>query len=377
MLHNLWCASLDCHNLAQVILHLRPRIDLDRCIVRQIVSFLKLPELNILACIETSAQVRYAFGNPSCQPFDFDRHQFPEEGWLITCDFNFQLLVFNWGSTSDVGYTVRVVSRRQQQDITRVIDPSVAISHDGMELAVPVFVSGHGCIAIYDVIDNANSLLGDRREIFWPESLFYCFFDTGMQMAFSPTGATLVLAGCGQVFFLDVIDEMFSGWSCRYDDFDIRVLQYSPDGRFVVAAGSDVTEYGDGFLYMFNEHGHNLWNLDSESIGEGLPGIHTLAFSSCSTKVACCALQREQVYKVYIVDVDSGHAYPLTMTHSVDAIVFDPSGQRLIMYSIIDSRSVLCIIDSRSGAKFHEVTFSDPNLRIAAMSWPVERNADD
>ena len=41
--------------------------------------------------------------------------------------------------------TVKVMSIDQQQDITDVIEPSVAFSRDGMELAVPVFVSGNRC----------------------------------------------------------------------------------------------------------------------------------------------------------------------------------------------------------------------------------------
>ena len=63
-------------------------------------------------------------------------------------------------------YTVKVVSIDQQQDITDVIEPSVAFSYDGLEFAVHVFMSGDGCIAIYDVLDDANSLLRNRRDIF-------------------------------------------------------------------------------------------------------------------------------------------------------------------------------------------------------------------
>jgi hypothetical protein len=55
------------------------------------------------------------------------------------------------------------------------------------------------------------------------------------------------------------------------------------------------------------------------------------------------------------------------MTHSVDAVVFLPSGQRLLAAH----RSSICIIDSMSGAKLHEAAFFDTSLKILAMSWPV------
>ena len=45
MAHNLWCTSLECHNLAQVILHLRHRIHLGSDAVKHIASFLKLRQV--------------------------------------------------------------------------------------------------------------------------------------------------------------------------------------------------------------------------------------------------------------------------------------------------------------------------------------------
>ena len=45
MVHNLWCTSLECHNLAQVILHLRHRIHLGSDAVKHIASFLKLRQV--------------------------------------------------------------------------------------------------------------------------------------------------------------------------------------------------------------------------------------------------------------------------------------------------------------------------------------------
>ena len=142
----------------------------------------------------------------------------------------------------------------------------------------------------------------------------------------------------------------------------------------MVAAGNDLnSDYNtrfDGFIYMFSDDGDDLWNLASEGSGERLPGVDTLAFSSCSRKLACASCDTEQVY---IVDVASGHAYRLTMAHCVVAIAFDPSGQRLITVH----RASICIIDSMSGAKLHETPFSDSSLTIEALSWPKECNEDD
>ena len=106
------------------------------------------------------------------------------------------------------------------------------------------------------------------------------------------------------------------------------------------------------------------------SIGERLPGIDTLAFSSCSTKVAGIGFHESGRAKVYIVDVDSGHAYGLIMAQSVEAVVFYPCGQRLIAVC----ESSLCIIDSMSCEKLHEVLFTDTGLTIEALSWPEDCN---
>ena len=373
MVHNLWCTSLECHNLAQVILHLRHRIHLGSDAVKNIVSFLKLPELNIVAGTETSAYIRFAFWNSLCRPFDFLPDEFPvgvDEGWLIACDFNFQFLAFNWSLSRDHHYTVKVLSMDQQQDITDVIEPSAAFTYDGMEFAVPVFVSGNGCIVLYDVSDDANSLLNNRREISFPKQFCYDFICEHMPMTFSPSGETLALAGSGKVFFIDVIGGTFGGWTQSYHDFDILALQYSPDGHFVVAAGNDLnSDYDirfDGFIYIFNEHGRSLLRLSSSGAGERLPGINNLAFSTCSTKVACVA---SYMAEVYIVDVNSGHAHLLTMADSVDAVVFDPSGQQLV----VAHGSSICIIDTMSGTKLHETPFFDSSLKIEAMSWPEDK----
>ena len=377
MVHKLWITSSDCHNLAQLISHLRPRINLESCIVSHIESFLKLPELNIVACTETSTHFRYSFWNSSSPSFDFCRDEFPvgrNEGWLVGCDFNFQILAFNWASGEH--YTVKVVSVHQQQDIADVIAPSVAFSHDGMKLAVPVFVSSDACIAIYDVIDSADGLLGPRREIFWPEPVSILLMGSSLQMAFSPNDESLVLSGLGRVGFIDAIDGTFTGWSRDYAEFDIVAIQYSPNGSFVVAVGNDLdsSDYKsnrwDGLIHMFNADSNHLWRLASEGTGEGLAGIDTLAFSSCSTKMACVAGGKAWLY---IVDVDSAHAHRLTMTDSAKEVVFDTTGQRLITLH----RSSMCIIDITSGTKFHEVLFSDSGLEILVISQLQDSNKEN
>jgi hypothetical protein len=318
-----------------------------------------------------------------CPPLDFSRDQLPElpmlfRDWLITCDFNSQCLAFNWGFSSDRNYTVKVVNIHQQQDITEVYAPSVAFSHNGAELAVPVTVSGLRCIAIYRLHTSCHCvgpLLQDRREIFWPEHVRHPeYLGTAMPyMAFSPTHETLALASSRQVFFIDVIGKTFANCSLEYDNFDALALQYSPDGRFVVAAGNDLISDDDtrfdGFIYLFNENGNNLWSLDSGLSGERLPVFDTVEFSACSTRVACVA---QATTDVYIVDVDSGHAHRLTLRMATLGIVFDPSGQRLVTVH----HSSICIIDSMSGAKLHETAFFDSSLKIQAMSWPEECNEE-
>lgn len=378
MVHKLWITSSECHNLAQLISHLRPRINLESCIVSHIESFLKLPELNIVACTETSTHFRYSFWNSSSPSFDFCRDEFPvgrHEGCLVGCDFNFQILAFNWASGEDC--IVKVVSVHLQQDIADVYDvPSVAFSHDGMKLAVPVFVSSDVCIAIYDVIGSAYVLLGHRREIFWPGPVSTILTGFSLQMAFSPNDESLVLSGLGRVCFIDAIDGTFTGWSRHYAEFDIVAIQYSPNGSFVVAVGTDVessdykSDRWDGLIHMFNADGNHLWELDSEDTGEGLTGIHTLAFSPCSTKMACVAFLGKAW--LYIVDVNSARAHRLTMTESAKEVVFDTTGQRLITLH----RSSMCIIDLTSGTKFHEVQFSDSDPKILVISQLQDSNKE-
>ena len=122
---------------------------------------------------------------------------------------------------------------------------------------------------------------------------------------------------------------------------------------------------------MFSENGNKLWNYDNAtgSTEEDSTGFETVAFSACSTKMACVATGATDVY---IMDVDYGYAHRVTMTHSVDAVVFLPSGQRLLAAH----RSSICIIDSMSGAKLHETAFFDSSLKIQAMSWPEECNEE-
>ena len=101
-----------------------------------------------------------------------------------------------------------------------------------------------------------------------------------------------------------------------------------------------------------------------------MTGIATLAFSSCSTKMACVA---GETARLHIVDVDSAHAHRLTITDSAEEVVFDTTGQRLITLH----RSSICIIDSMSGTKFHEVLFSDSSLEILVISQLEDSNKEN
>ena len=77
-------------------------------------------------------------------------------------------------------------------------------------------MSSNRCIALYDVTDDANSLLNYRRDVCIPEQFYnYCYGDL-LAMTFSPSGKTLALAGDGIVFFIDVIGGTFGGWASSY-----------------------------------------------------------------------------------------------------------------------------------------------------------------
>ncbi len=73
------------------------------------------------------------------------------------------------------------------------------------------------------------------------------------------------------------------------------------------------------------------------------------------------------------MDIESGHAYRLTVDDSVNALIISPSGHRLI----VAHATSVCIIDSTSGAKLFEAPVLDSTLAIVAMSWPEECNEDD
>ena len=379
MVHNLWCTSQDCLNLSQLVLHLRTRINLTKDVVNRIASYLKLPRLNILARTDmyVSNKIRYAFWDTTCPPFEFCRDDFEvgeEEGQLIACDFRFQVLAFAWEDGSL--HTVKVVSKHRQQDITNVIGPSAAFSSDGITFAVPVFISGNACIAVYHVIHNPDSLLSDRIKIFWPAQAVLLVARRFIPMSFSPNAETLAFAGEGQIFFVDLIGQSFSGCTQRYDTFDISAVQYSPDGRFVAAAGNDLhSDYRIkfyGFIYMFDDMGNNLWKLASDSTGGRLLGIDALSFSPCSTKIACTNQSTDDA-RLYIVDINSGRAHMLRVLDPVWYVAFDPSAQRLIT---VHSSSI-CILDIMSGAKLHEALFFDSSLTIEAISWPEDNREDD
>lgn len=61
------------------------------------------------------------------------------------------------------------------------------------------------------------------------------------------------------------------------------------------------------------------------------------------------------------------------MTHTAKAILFNPSGQRLI----IAQEASICIIDIISGAMFHATPIINSSLTLMFMSWPEEDKLDD
>ncbi len=246
---------------------------------------------------ETPAQVHYAFWINSVQHFEFYHDKslaHAEDIYMIACDFQLKVFAFNWSSLMDHHHTVRVVNSNLWQDITDAIEPSVAFSCDGLDVAVPVFVSGSYCIAVYameDILDNEYSFLVNRREIYPPEQLSNLFIGELFIMAFSPDGATLAVAASGTILLIDMISRTFVGSTPASQPFDILALHYSPDSRVLVAAGNDLNSNYlvrfDGFVRFFNNDGTSLWQLASDDTGDRLPGFDTLASSCACAKMAC------------------------------------------------------------------------------------------
>ena len=194
-----WCRSLDCHNLAQLVLHLRQSISLGNEVSQCIASFLKFPVLSIVARTEAG----YAFWNAS--GWRFEMIPFGGEQWtMIACDFNLEVFAFTsrfcQSFDKDV---VKVVSVNQRQDIMDVMEPSVAFSSNGKKCAVLVETPDKDpCIALYEVLDDGNSVLGNRREFF----IRFPAEDLPLErpLAFSSDGSTLALEG-DSVGFIDVL----------------------------------------------------------------------------------------------------------------------------------------------------------------------------
>ena len=76
-MHIMWCRSLDCHNVALLLAHLRPWIILGKDVANHIASFLKLLKLGIVACTEARAHTRYAFWNDSGWSLEFCNDTLP------------------------------------------------------------------------------------------------------------------------------------------------------------------------------------------------------------------------------------------------------------------------------------------------------------
>ena len=144
-------------------------------------------------------------------------------------------------------------------------------------------------------------MLGNRREIFWPDLFslnddFNCSLSMDeLPMAFSPNNTTAVLAYNGRIFFVDVVKAEFIGWTQRLEVFDIITHQYSPDGDFVLAVGHDGPI---GAIRLVTKDALEMLTFcrDDKFAGEYLPAIDILAFSWCSSKVACVASGTPHIY---------------------------------------------------------------------------------
>jgi len=294
---------------------------------------------------------------------------------------------------------VVVASTHREQFITDVVDASGTFSRDGAQFAVPVWdLSGRGResgIAIYDVVDDAHSLLSFRHRMNWPGELLPRGNVRGnapaavTSMSFSPSGATLAVATLAPragVLFFDVITQGIRGWSQIWDD-QIAELRYSPDGRFVVATGASNERGGD--IYVFNEQGDRVWNrtaadgYQTPSPDDDLEAapfpytpttpIDTMAFSADSTTMACTSSFTPEAY-IYVIKVESSETYQLNTTCNVVTLVFDRSGQWLVTAEAW--KPSICVLDIVSGDKLYE-TALDNIFYIEATSWSEDYNDHD
>ena len=379
MMHKLWCRTLDCHNLVLVILHLQLQwnIYLARDVITCIATSLKLPELNILARKRTAYIEMYTFWDTSKPPCELYNTGYPKASWVIAFHLNSQLLALGSSPPPEIDRqspTVTIVrhgkmqvfSKHHHQEIANVERRACgAFSVEGAKFAVSTFVSGKICITIYDVMNNAYTLLANPCVIFLPEVPRLLHIT---HLNFSPTGATLAVAWDSQICFMNVFDN-----SCitHHWIFPLRVtfIEYIPNGSFAVATGFHLDPESDndmdGFIHLLSTDLKTWSTLFRDSTGRRFAVIDTLAFASCSTKVAC--FERGAV-EIYMLGIESPQMHRMTMRHSVDAAGFDASGQRLVTAH----RSCICIVNSISGATLHEVPFFDPCLRLLGIAWSAD-----
>ena len=374
----LWSKSLERHNIIQLILHLHSRIHFSPCITNKIASFLKLPKVKVITRRHNSRQPTYTFWNKREYPLGLCRQTSHSEFYMIARNFQCECVAFHCASQDGRHHIVEVISKHFRQVIMDVLEASVAFSYNGLDIAVPVVRSGTACIAVYPVeecADDHGSFLSNHREIFCPKQFAWVFGeDTAIPLAFSPDGEILAVAASGRVFWLDVNNETFAGWSRCYTDFEILALQYTPNGCFIAAAGNNMDSSNEilfnGFVRMFNSRGSLVWEMTSDDTGERMPTIDTLAFSSECANMACHQSYETQVY---VVHIECGNAHRLTVDDAVHALIMSPSGDRLI----VAHASSIIIIDTASATKLFQTPLHDAAFAIEAMSWRGKYNEDD
>ena len=264
-----------------------------------------------------------------------------------------------------------------------VLEASVAFSYNGLDIAVPVVRSGTACIAVYPVeecADDHGSFLSSHREILCPAQFAWVFGeDTAIPLAFSPDGEILAVAASGRVFWLDVHNETFAGWSRCYTDFEILALQYTPNGCFIAAAGNNMDtsteDLFNGCVRMFNSSASLVWKMTTDNTGEPIPTIDTMAFSSECPNMKTPNMICHQSYgtEIYLVHNESGHAHRLTVDAPVQALIMSKTGERLI----VAQASCIIIFDTIRVTKLFQTPLHDGAMAIEAMSWPGDYDEAD
>ena len=253
--------------------------------------------------------------------------------------------------------------------------PSVVFSSAAKKCVVLIETPDRDpCIALYDVVDDGNSLLANRREILF-------LFDA------VPFYSPLALSSDGSILSLESDSvgfiSMLSGdsWWSRdnEEENNLLAIQFSPNDAFVALAFRDALSIKYGFLRMLGgPNGDSLWELAEDDTGVRLPVIDTLAFCPSSTRLACicgdgpCGQIGVRANAVFIVDLPFGLSRRLILDDIVTAVTFHPCGLRLLVVHVTS----ICIIDILSGVRLHSAPLIDPIRELLAVSWPDESNGD-